>query len=518
MARKRRIPGLYLRGEVWWCWRDPITGRRCSTGCTDATAAQLWRAERERLAHTPADVAAQTATVSEWLGRFLSHKRERLSVETVDFYETKVGHIERLLGGLTLSAIGPSVVDDYVSTRRGECVGDYTIQRELQALIGALKMAKRAGVCPVDLQALMPPELDTGSTPVERYLTAEQVGKLLAAMPDARWRAFVAICVGLGCRRSEALKMRREYFQRQTEVVTLEGGEVRQAETWLCWIDGTKTEDSDRAVPVLSCYVELVKSAFPAMPIGNLDNWVRVFKDACQRAGVPYVSPNDLRRTHATLLGEAGVPDEFVARLLGHTTTAMAKRVYNRAKAARLAPVAEKMLEAGTPIVIAVPRGAEAPPRPALQKPVEPVVAPEAWCAEPAIYRTPDVQLFACGSDLRRAPQDLNLRPPASKAEAEQHENRGTAENRLHQLASTRSNARQFARPIARHAHSPTRGIGSQALVPVIYADGSVSGWEPVTEAEVEADLAPRPVALGASSRGRFDLAAFVRGEGVAHG
>jgi integrase len=48
----------------------------------------------------------------------------------------------------------------------------------------------------------------------------------------------------------------------------------------------------------------------------------------CGAAGVPRITPNELRHTCATLLNDEGVPLELISDMLGHTTTAMLQRHY----------------------------------------------------------------------------------------------------------------------------------------------------------------------------------------------
>jgi integrase len=50
--------------------------------------------------------------------------------------------------------------------------------------------------------------------------------------------------------------------------------------------------------------------------------------DACNRAGIDPVSPNNLRRTYASWLKQRGVDSAVVAKLLGHTSTRMVDLVY----------------------------------------------------------------------------------------------------------------------------------------------------------------------------------------------
>ena len=61
---------------------------------------------------------------------------------------------------------------------------------------------------------------------------------------------------------------------------------------------------------------------------------------ACRAAKIPRVSPNDLRRTFASLLVQDGVPLDVVAKLLGHSSAAMVYRVYGRFTPSALAELA----------------------------------------------------------------------------------------------------------------------------------------------------------------------------------
>ena len=52
--------------------------------------------------------------------------------------------------------------------------------------------------------------------------------------------------------------------------------------------------------------------------------WMNVRRDlakACLRAKIPIATPNDLRRTFASWLKQAGNDSLVVAKLLGHSTT-----------------------------------------------------------------------------------------------------------------------------------------------------------------------------------------------------
>lgn len=66
-----------------------------------------------------------------------------------------------------------------------------------------------------------------------------------------------------------------------------------------------------------------------ASPQGQVDD-KRELARACERAGVPRVTPNDLRRTFATWLKQRDVDSAVVAAMMGHSSTAMVDRVYGK--------------------------------------------------------------------------------------------------------------------------------------------------------------------------------------------
>lgn len=328
MARTK-CDGLYLRGRTWWATTDPITGGRKSTGCTDRTAARAWLAQRQRLAADPAHAAASQATLGDWIRRTLADKRAHRSAGTVNVYEDKLGHWARILGvGSRLSEITPSTCDRYAEQRRAEGAAVLTIYKEFSAMTQLLKAAKRAGCFPGDLAALRPMWVVQHVVPRKRALTAPEVSALLAAC-HPRLRALVSRLVGLGLRLGEACRMRPEDLDRGS---------------WVVSVRGTKTAGSRRVIPVLAPFREMVLASLEVGEFGQYLNVTRDLAKACKRAGIERCTPNDLRRTQATLLHEAGVDPDVIRRLLGHSTTAMVNRVYAQPRPQALAELAEPKL------------------------------------------------------------------------------------------------------------------------------------------------------------------------------
>lgn len=361
MAKPRQAKGIYRKPNgIYFLRTDPITKDKKSTHCYDLAGAIEFREHRRRIASgiaTPEPPSA-TATLGEWLGRYWATKKQGPSSEAnLRFIESKLGHVRRLLGDdRKLATIKPSTFDWYVSSRRGERgrnkagieqrVSDRTIVRELRELLSVLRLAKRAECFEGDLQALLPTDLDTTYHPGERALTEAEIVPFLDALPTPAWRAYACLCIGLGCRQSEACRLRPE----DVEIRIVRNAQGEEVEEILVWIDGRKTRGSNRVIPVLSPFVPLLRVALPELPIGPISNFDRTFKLACERAGIAPCCSNDLRRTNATLAGSRGLPNELIAKLLGHETVTMSQRVYNRAQAVQLRPVAERILSQADPL------------------------------------------------------------------------------------------------------------------------------------------------------------------------
>ncbi len=107
---------------------------------------------------------------------------------------------------------------------------------------------------------------------------------------------------------------------------------------------GTKTELAARTVPIVGAGHDLLAHVltFAQGEAGLLFRpWVNSRRDltqACERAGIPAVSPNDLRRTFGTWLRLHGVGPHFIGVGMGHADSRMVQRVYGRMPEENLRP------------------------------------------------------------------------------------------------------------------------------------------------------------------------------------
>lgn len=312
--------GLFRRGGIFHCW---IRGKRVSTRCRSRKAAIAVRSQLERAAHDPVFRAAVASGVGECAALTLEAvKRRGRADQTSVYYRSKLGQLVRILGADTrLSQLDAGSVNRFIDQRRAEGVSQHTLSKELGALRQMLRVAKYNGRYPGDIDALFPVGFDGGYSPRRRYLTWDEIPKLLAAL-QPRHRGWVAFALATGGRESEVARAERQDVAPTLDVVQLRG---------------TKTELADDAVAIPSAFRPWLKLALELggekVLFGVWSNSVRDLAAACKRAGIPKVSPNDLRRTHATLMRKSGVSTDLVARQLRHADTRMVERVYGRLSA-----------------------------------------------------------------------------------------------------------------------------------------------------------------------------------------
>lgn len=233
-----------------------------------------------------------------------------VSGATIAFYEAKGRPLAAALGFLSVAEVTPRRVAAYVAGREAAGVGRGTVHKELCVLRKALALA---GV--KDPSGTVP-RLKHKSMPRRRFLAPAELAVLRPCLdPERAW--WVTVACYCGGRRSEVEALRWEQH------VDLEGGRLL--------ILGTKTEAAERWVPLPGWLVaEMRERAQPSGTVvrpwaGNIN---RDLRRACARAGIPRCSPNDLRRTFASWLVQAGVSSYQVAKLLGHTTSRMVEKVY----------------------------------------------------------------------------------------------------------------------------------------------------------------------------------------------
>ena len=367
MSKDRR---LYRRnGSKTWIaiWYElDGTKRWKSTRTSDWTAANAKLTEWERDSANPARAAARETTMSDALDLLIRTRTEeaaagKKSADTVSFYKKKSGHLLRFFeyttrgqapdGSATfalrvnkigepqreaflLSTLDACHVDDFITMRRQEGVGENSISKELVSLRAALKLVKRRGMWLGEIDAIMPVAFAPDYTPRARWLTTAELQKLLGQLPPDR-AARVAFAVATSANWGETNRALRSHIA---------------AGLGMVHIDGTKRASRKRDVPiVLPVGRDLLAYALKYgegrngklfLPWGNVR---RDLIDACARAEMPPCSTNDLRRTYSMWHQNAGASTALLFKNMGHASNRMLERgVYGQLAAEQRRVLLEK--------------------------------------------------------------------------------------------------------------------------------------------------------------------------------
>ncbi len=319
--RRKRADGSL--GRTWW---TNLHGRRVSTRCRDLRAAQAWRRARERRGADPRHAAAAEARLDDAVAELLAELLRRGRAKpTLKRAREKLGQFVRIWGAdCPLARIDAPLVAKYVDARllepgraRGSSLSRTTVRDELAFLRQLLKVARRNGVYALPVEDVLPLRFEARITPVTRWVRQDDLPKLLAHV-EPRHAALVCFILATGTRLGEAYRARRED-------VDMKRGVVR--------IRGTKTERSKGEIPISPFLRALLVRALRDAEGEDIlfRKWPHIQRDmkaACDRAGVPHVTPNDLRRSFGKWHRARGFVPSLIAVLLRHADDKLAQTTY----------------------------------------------------------------------------------------------------------------------------------------------------------------------------------------------
>jgi integrase len=314
---------LYKRGKIWWYQHR---GERTSTHCHDKQAAEAEAKNIERRAADP-NYKASERRLDDALDLYVQEQKKRKrSAGTLRMYSYHVQNFTRILGAsMRLKDLNSKAVDKYLAKRSAEKIELTTQAKELTTLRGTLRMAARRGEYPYPLEQVMPYNFSQKYVPGKRHLTLEQVWKLIEVLPQRR-AAVVAFIVMTGAD--------------WQSVALAEPPDVHEHDVL---VRGSKNPKRWRTIPILEPFAFMALLAVPPFePWGNVRRDLRVY---CKKAGVPYVTPRDLRRSHGMILRARGVEPHLIAGMLGHADSRMVEVVYGTLPADALAKLMRARLE-----------------------------------------------------------------------------------------------------------------------------------------------------------------------------
>lgn len=321
-----------------------------------------------------------------------------------------------------------ALFDDWVAQRRDDGAKEHSIHKEMTTWRAALRLAKRRRLWFGDLDEVFPRGFSTEYEARTRFLHPEELLPLYRAMvrpipvrqpslaPDklAELRARRAagedpraLAAAFGISLPTVYRLTRAGIEPEERPAVGQAlfaivcySIATGAEWSAIWrarrediapdltvarVRGSKNDRRDANVPItlypfglLLRYAlehgdgELVDEEGAFLFSGtHASSFRHRLAEACKRAGIAHLSPNDLRRTHGKWLRLAGVEPSVIGPTLRHADDRMAQLVYAQSTGMELALVARAQIEAGGGLRIAPV--AELPPPSGGDKTAEPL-------------------------------------------------------------------------------------------------------------------------------------------------
>jgi integrase len=205
----------------------------------------------------------------------------------------------------------------YAKLRERHGAAPGTVRTELEYLRACLNLRYGRGHNRVWLPA--------GSPPRDRYLTREELDRLLDHVKTPHVRLFIILAVTTGARMNALLELRWEQVDFKHRTINFNQPGRAQ------------TNKRRPEVPLNARAYEALEEAARAA----LTDWViewdgkqvksikKAIRTAAQRSGVR-CSPHVFRHTAGVWMAQADVPMQKISQFLGHTSTRVTERTYAR--------------------------------------------------------------------------------------------------------------------------------------------------------------------------------------------
>lgn len=380
MPAKRKLPpGVYTSGLTHYQFRvtlpkDPATGTRPQIvrgGFTSPEAAYAAREAYLAGERNPAvlsGTAPRPETVAEYLPRFLA--LHRCGDNTRRAYRWRMGYVVAGLGDVPLTTLSIGQVQDWLDTL-AVAVSPATARAAREFLVLALNRLVRAERLPRNVAALATPPSHTRSLPT--ILRGNELATFLRALDaeSAEQRALWLLALYGQLRAGELAGLCWRDVDTASGAVTVARTRTRGEDHRPRLGQDAKTPAGRRTVALPAVVVAALKAHRVeqaahrlSAPIGyDIEDHGLVFPGRrgrvagssgmearlarlCRRAGVPVVTPHDLRHAGASLLIELGVDAKTVAERLGHASPATTLTTYVHPSRERHSAAAELLGEA----------------------------------------------------------------------------------------------------------------------------------------------------------------------------
>jgi integrase len=257
----------------------------------------------------------------EWADKFLSNI---LHPSTHKRYASSIAKLKVEFAGVRLSGVSAGRIEDFKEARLVEGVEAATINHDLRVLRRMLRLAERKQL--IGRNPFVEVEFLKQRSPRPPHIVTfdEEEKILLTAAPHIRVLVILILETGLRSHR-EALALHWDAVDFANDLIRVRESKTRAGirniplsarckNELLRWREMTGPDFSPFVFPNLKA---------PDHPISDIrKGWAKTLKDA----GLEFFVAYNLRHTFASRLSASGVPDLFVAQMIGHSTPSILQR------------------------------------------------------------------------------------------------------------------------------------------------------------------------------------------------
>lgn len=267
-------------------------------------------------------VKRQVPTLAELAPRYLEHVRGYKRAPDIDERYLRI-HLLPRFGKLHLDELKQAEIVDWLNGKVKEGYAQATVNRWQVILSHMLRLAGDWGVAGAERNPLKGAKLKEPNNKKERFLSAEEIGRLRAAVeesPNPMLAPIVTLLLLTGCRKRELLDAKWDQFdleRKSWRIPMSKSGKARHVPL------------SDEALKVLEALPRfngcpyVVPNVKTLKPHGSIFN---AWNTARRRAGLADVRMHDCRHTLASHLAMSGHSLLIIAKVLGHQNTRTTER------------------------------------------------------------------------------------------------------------------------------------------------------------------------------------------------
>jgi len=328
-------------------WITGPGGKRISKRFTTESAALAWKSEQTHALNQGTFVEPSSVTVGEWALRWLTAKKQSISIGTYENYLYVSGHLD-LIASIALQDLAPHHIDS-LYMELNKIVSGCTVHKVHKLLIAMLKKAAALSIVPKNIMLNVDsPRFEKKDIQIFNQVEIETILKtcydnplLKRKYPMILLSATTGIRLGelLGLRWCDVLFPTNEIFVRKA---------IKASKTQGVYLGDVKTKAGKRKIKITEDMVKSLRAlrsevknmdinletyVFPARTGNPISprNMERAWDTIIRNAGIPYKNIHVLRHTHATELLALGVPIIEVSRRLGHSKVAHTLDLYGHA-------------------------------------------------------------------------------------------------------------------------------------------------------------------------------------------